>query len=259
MAGELTVQEIPFTANGGESIWDAPPVRAFTDLLLSLSTDNASRLGHALVHSGAMTLQQIGALTAAAGGKATEVIQRISQGLESGTLGMDDIDRKRRLTAITKNWHGWRRLAAGGSADAGLVISATRQWLGGKTWGENERAAVVIAGEILASYRGSLRERISAVRPRASESRQDKERAEHKGATLLTLHGSKGLEFDNVWIIGCEDGMIPLTSGIPEEERRLMYVGMTRAKRMLVMSWSIAGEKVQPSRYFNEGALFVRS
>ncbi len=59
--------------------------------------------------------------------------------------------------------------------------------------------------------------------------------------TLMTIHAAKGLEFSHVFIIGCEDGILPYTlfskdgSDI-EEERRLLYVGMTRAKRALFLS-----------------------
>jgi len=57
---------------------------------------------------------------------------------------------------------------------------------------------------------------------------------------LMTIHSSKGLEFDTVFIIGCEEGQFPsyraITSDTPfelEEERRLAYVGITRARRKL--------------------------
>ena len=62
---------------------------------------------------------------------------------------------------------------------------------------------------------------------------------------LMTLHNAKGLEFDNVFIIGMEEGIFPhirsITSGYDdiEEERRLCYVGMTRAKSRLIMTSSI--------------------
>jgi DNA helicase-2/ATP-dependent DNA helicase PcrA len=68
--------------------------------------------------------------------------------------------------------------------------------------------------------------------------------------TLSTLHGSKGLEFDVVFLIGCEEGYLPHQrtldpratdageggAGDIEEERRLFYVGVTRARERLVMS-----------------------
>jgi len=57
----------------------------------------------------------------------------------------------------------------------------------------------------------------------------------------MTIHAAKGLEFSHVFIIGCEDGILPYTlfsnnASDIEEERRLLYVGMTRAKRMLFLS-----------------------
>ncbi|HOJ13351.1 MAG TPA: 3'-5' exonuclease, partial [Deltaproteobacteria bacterium] len=64
-----------------------------------------------------------------------------------------------------------------------------------------------------------------------------------KAVSLMTLHMSKGLEFDHVFIAGCEEGLLPHAlscedSSQVEEERRLLYVGMTRARRRLVLSWA---------------------
>jgi uncharacterized protein (TIGR00375 family) len=64
-------------------------------------------------------------------------------------------------------------------------------------------------------------------------------RLETQKIALLTLHAAKGLEFPLVFIAGCEEGMLPLDfPGLAsdlEEERRLLYVGMTRAKERLVL------------------------
>ena len=58
----------------------------------------------------------------------------------------------------------------------------------------------------------------------------------YKGVNLLTIHKSKGLEFKAVFIIGCNEGVFPLKKADIEEERRLMYVAITRAKNCLMIS-----------------------
>jgi DNA helicase-2/ATP-dependent DNA helicase PcrA len=76
---------------------------------------------------------------------------------------------------------------------------------------------------------------------------QDDGEARGERVTLSSLHGSKGLEFDHVFLVGCEEGLLPhartidarATDASPqdiEEERRLFYVGVTRARESLVLS-----------------------
>jgi DNA helicase-2/ATP-dependent DNA helicase PcrA len=91
---------------------------------------------------------------------------------------------------------------------------------------------------------------------------QDDLSDEESMVTLMTLHNAKGLEYDTVFIIGCEDGAFPhmraLEEGGEEEERRLCYVGITRARRRLYMTWarerSLFGrsERNLPSRFIDE-------
>ncbi|RNF83777.1 UvrD-helicase domain-containing protein [Montanilutibacter psychrotolerans] len=79
---------------------------------------------------------------------------------------------------------------------------------------------------------------------------------------LMSLHGAKGLEFRYVFIVGVEDGTLPheasLDEGRLDEERRLLYVGITRAKEQLWMSYSKMAQKwgdtirLKPSRFFEE-------
>jgi DNA helicase-2/ATP-dependent DNA helicase PcrA len=84
-----------------------------------------------------------------------------------------------------------------------------------------------------------------------------------EGVTLASLHAAKGLEWDCVFVVGCSDGLIPISMAEgPEaiqEERRLMYVGLTRARRELRLSWSGArnpGGRAsrRPSRFLDEAA-----
>jgi len=79
---------------------------------------------------------------------------------------------------------------------------------------------------------------------------------------LSTLHAAKGLEFAHVWLVGLEDGTLPHEGGIKEgrleEERRLMYVAITRAKETLSISYAEHKrkfgdiERQKPSRFIDE-------
>jgi DNA helicase-2/ATP-dependent DNA helicase PcrA len=63
-----------------------------------------------------------------------------------------------------------------------------------------------------------------------------------QGVTLASLHAAKGLEWDTVFLVGASDGLIPISMAegqdAVEEERRLLYVGLTRARRRLFVSWA---------------------
>ncbi|HEY5707820.1 MAG TPA: UvrD-helicase domain-containing protein [Solirubrobacterales bacterium] len=91
---------------------------------------------------------------------------------------------------------------------------------------------------------------------------QDDLRAEESLITLMTLHNAKGLEYDTVFLLGCEDGAFPhmraLEEGGEEEERRLCYVGITRARKRLYVTWARErrlfgrAERNLPSRFVDE-------
>jgi DNA helicase-2/ATP-dependent DNA helicase PcrA len=68
--------------------------------------------------------------------------------------------------------------------------------------------------------------------------------------TLATLHAAKGLEWDHVFLVGVNEGILPTHENAVEEERRLFYVGITRAKRHLVLSY-----RQNPSRFLREAGL----
>ena len=79
-----------------------------------------------------------------------------------------------------------------------------------------------------------------------------------EAVTLMTLHGSKGLEFPAVILYGAEQGKIPLENEYYEtdfeEERRLLYVGMTRAREQLTVCYvkTKNGKASEPSRFVDE-------
>lgn len=74
--------------------------------------------------------------------------------------------------------------------------------------------------------------------------------------TLSTLHAAKGLEWDHVHLVGVAEGLLPISYATTfeqvDEERRLAYVGITRAGRTLSLTWSRGGRERQPSRFLRE-------
>jgi hypothetical protein len=78
-----------------------------------------------------------------------------------------------------------------------------------------------------------------------------------QGVTLASFHAAKGLEWDAVFLVGLVEGVLPISYAVTpealEEERRLLYVGVTRARRQLTLSWAKAREAGRrprkPSRF----------
>jgi DNA helicase-2/ATP-dependent DNA helicase PcrA len=92
---------------------------------------------------------------------------------------------------------------------------------------------------------------------------QERQVAQHEptvaAVVLSTLHSAKGLEWDSVHIAGLSEGLLPISHarGLAaiDEERRLLYVGITRARRRLALSWSrqgLRGQTREPSRFLAE-------
>ena len=89
----------------------------------------------------------------------------------------------------------------------------------------------------------------------------DKTSSQSHSVTLMTLHNSKGLEFNSVFIPGMEEGVLPSFQSLgsldrEEEERRLAYVGMTRAKERLIFSYT-RKRKVWGREQFNRPSRFL--
>ena len=92
--------------------------------------------------------------------------------------------------------------------------------------------------------------------------KDDEDLEKKQGVTLITLHASKGLEFPVVFLVGLEEGFLPHTRSIAEgtkdEERRLLYVGITRARDQLTMTYCATRIKwgqetgCQPSSFIGE-------
>jgi superfamily I DNA/RNA helicase len=141
------------------------------------------------------------------------------------------------------------RLAEGGDV-AGRVTAAVRSIAAARGERDATVTDVRAAGELLlplARRCGEDLERFLTEIATGAETDALDPRAE--AITLLTLHGAKGLEFDVVFLAGCERGLLPLRLPGPlkagpltpedaAEERRLLFVGMTRARERLLLSYA---------------------
>jgi DNA helicase-2/ATP-dependent DNA helicase PcrA len=99
---------------------------------------------------------------------------------------------------------------------------------------------------------GTFMEQIALASPFDSMQKRAKKSADDTGAHMMTIHLAKGLEFDVVHVAGVNEGLIPHQQSLfsqeeIEEERRLMYVAMTRAKKELYLHWYDI-----PSRFLSE-------
>jgi DNA helicase-2/ATP-dependent DNA helicase PcrA len=83
-----------------------------------------------------------------------------------------------------------------------------------------------------------------------------------QGVTLASMHAAKGLEWDAVFVVGLVDGVVPIAQSLSrpeavEEERRLLYVAVTRAREELTISWSLSrnpgGKRARPRSRFLTG------
>ena len=96
---------------------------------------------------------------------------------------------------------------------------------------------------------------------RKLEEQAKKQEQEREGVLISTLHGVKGLEYDNVYIMNVNEGSMPYRKAVLEahleEERRLFYVGMTRAKKKLCLYYvrQQYEKEREPSRFLEEAGL----
>ena len=142
-------------------------------------------------------------------------------------------------------------LGAGWSREAPAAGGASRE-----RW-ESLSALAALADDVFAA---DAEARMPAFVRELDERMASQHAPSVQGVTLASLHAAKGLEWGTVFLIGCSDGYLPITmADTPEaieEERRLLYVGVTRARDRLVLSWSGArtpGARAtrRPSRFLD--------
>lgn len=165
-------------------------------------------------------------------------------------------------------------LRGSAKAESGPTAESVRNVLAGAGWSERpptgsgasrERwesldALVGLADDLVATVpEASVADFVAELERRAAEQHAPPV----SGVTLASLHAAKGLEWDTVFLVGCSEGLIPIsqadTPESVEEERRLLYVGLTRARRALHLSWTASRQRGgravrRPSRFLAPAA-----
>ena len=234
---ELALKGVEYRLAGGKSVWDGIVGSALVGLLRSVQSDGWTGMANALsicgIRSELLNLSVHGPESCA------QMLERIL-----GSLQDSDARTRKTVASLLAGYGVWQNQVALGNTT--LAVYAASSWLAQRVKPERGELVKKLA-EIIAKRKGSIAQRLNTL-SRLS----DPDVA--AGVVLTTLHGSKGLEFDGVWMLGAEDGNLPHPDSTEDEERRLFYVGMTRARNRLEISSSI--EDGLASRFMAEAGLF---
>jgi len=240
---ELTRKQVPYHRIGGGSFWSRAEPSILLGLLESLVDGKLVGISNALHYAG---VPQEG-LEGFYDHKLTDipaVLLAHANDLEKNGETAPWLKTMRRMSEF---WGDWVKM--NGSGQVNRVISAVAIWLSSIA-DSKKKHYFLWSAQSLTKMRGeTLSQRLTMIK----SDKKEKNTGGGPGVTLMTLHASKGLEFDNVWIMSTEEGTLPHSDGTMEEERRLMYVGMTRARKNLYISHAMTD--TQPSRFIREAGL----
>lgn len=233
----LSTRGIPYKRMGGKSIWEQAIGGIFAGLLRSISDNSWTGVANVLAFC-RFDATWINEHSRSTSGRC---VDRLEQALDQP----QDERRKKILTALREGFLSWEDQSERGRTS--LVVHGVASFLSHHCK-PPQAALLKTLADSFCRLNGSLAQRLALL------SRSSKDTSAEAGVVqIVTLHSSKGLEFDCVWIVGCEEGTLPHTDSTEEEERRLMYVGMTRAKRKLVISGALT-EGLE-SRFLEEAGL----
>lgn len=264
----LTAEGVAVSRKGGTSFWEGPVPGFVLSVFASITERNMLGIDMLLMKAGvgeAMLSRIHQAVGSARSGSLDRFLALAPMG---GTVGT--------LQAKLKAWDRLLRnpgVRAFESDD--LVVRGVGEYLKANInpFDTRRTAAQIDEGkklmmsavDRLLSRNGAASKRLSQ-RVKTLQRSQEEEADDADKVKLMTLHASKGLEFPFVWIIGVEEGVLPSSKATEfDEERRLFYVGITRAIREVTISHVTMPEtkvaagtrqsKIPPSRFIAEAGL----
>ncbi len=278
---KLQAQNIPYEITGGQSFYaktEIKDVMAYLRLLVNPDDDNALLriINTPRRQIGPTTLEKLGGYANKRGLSLYDTIDEIGLRASMPTNNLQRLkDFKRWIEQARKNVYGGNPVAAInemlGDADylGWLHQNASSDHVAQKRW-DNVNFLLGQLTQVLKNDQidtsdidgdSAIENAIAKLILRDILDREEEESADDK-VQLLTLHAAKGLEFLHVFMIGMEEDILPhrnsVEGGQIEEERRLAYVGITRAQRTLTMT--SARQRTQfgetsattPSRFVDE-------
>ncbi|PKO82827.1 MAG: ATP-dependent DNA helicase Rep [Betaproteobacteria bacterium HGW-Betaproteobacteria-11] len=245
---QLRAQRIPYVISGGQSFFERSEIKDLTAYLrLLLNSDDDPAFIRAVTTPkrgiGGTTLEALGC---AAGRRQMSLFATVL------APGPGDELPLRQHVALREFAGFIRRFATrAATEDAGRVLGDLLAAIGYESWifsgnpapeaqtrWGNVRDFVAWLSKKGAEENKTLLELAQSI---ALLSMLDKAEGAQDAVQLATLHAVKGLEFRHVFLVGAEEGMLPHRDSLEpaklEEERRLMYVGITRAQASLTVSW----------------------
>ena len=248
----LRERRIPYRVVGGKSFFDRREVKdvvAYLGALLNPDDDNALLrvLANPPRGIGAATIQ----LANEAGAKNGKSLLGVLN--DPGHLDVSSAKTRGAIQRFTEDWGAYRIQLQTPGADASTILRAILEECGyfedlkksckteqeSDNRQENVRELLnALGGYIQRHPKEGARGFLDGLM--LEQEREEEKAEERDGVTLITLHAAKGLEYPEVWLVGAEDGVLPHErskgEGTVEEERRLLYVGITRARNRLTIT-----------------------
>lgn len=275
MEGKLESFGVPCKRVGGVGFWDLEPAALLLALLRSVAFSEDSGIAVCLHVSGVQEVT-ISALRKLGGGSIRQAL--VEKASDAGVMAPEGSEGAGLLREIATKFRGWvaqSNMSKPGRDDGEgkertqrsgpeVAIEGCADWLlnaGQETAKGKERDwwvdALDTCVQALCKRSGRLAQRLAA--PQRRDEREDDKAA----VTLVSMHGAKGLEWDSVYVIACEQDQIPNKSLMTtlEEERRLFYVALTRARVRLRVTHaettkdgksSSGTQRVAPSQFIGE-------